>query len=240
MALRTTWGEVLEMTRNEARLSSNTSRGIDQLDYIKQVTKRIYKMLAEDYDWQHLEIKRDSGTSRKLLQAGSRYYDYPSALNPLKITGAWVKWGTTWLPLDYGITYDNRSALDPDNDDRADPITNWMAYGESQFEVWPLPASNGVADGANEVAFEGQKTVTDLTEDASRLDLDDHLVVLMAAAEILAANEQEAAATVKAGAAESRLMRLRANTGSKTRYRMGLGRVNESSHAWPRHPRYVR
>lgn len=238
MALRTTFGEVIEMVRKEARLSTNTSRSIDHLDHIKQLVTRNYKQLAEDYDWRHLELKRDTGVSRKLLQAGSRYYNYPTAVNPQKISRAWVKWGSSWLPLEYGITYDDRSAQDPDNNQRGDPITRWMAYGEEQFEVWPLPATNGVADGVNEVAFEGQKKVTELTEDASRLDMDDHLIALLCAAEILAGNEQEAAAKVKAGAAGSRLETLRGNTGSKTRYVMCLGRVGETT--MPRHPRFIR
>lgn len=240
MALRTTWGDVIEMTRNEAGLSSNTSRGIDHLDHIKQVTKRIYKTLAEDYDWRHLELKRDSSVSRKILQAGSRYYDYPAAVNPQKITGLWVKWGNVWCEVDYGITYHDRTAQDPDNNNRADPITAWMAYGEAQFEVWPLPATNGVADGSNEVAFEGQKIVTDLTADASRLDMDDHLVALMAATEILMGNGQKEKAAVKGGAAKARLDALRANTGSHVRVAMGLGRISAGGNRWPRHPRWVR
>lgn len=238
MALRTTFGEVIEMVRSEARLSTNTSRSIDHLDHIKQLIKRNYKQLAEDYDWRHLELKRDTGVSRKLLQAGSRYYDYPTAVNPQKITRALVKWGGTWQPLEYGITYNDRSAYDPDNNQRVDPIMRWMAYGETQFEVWPLPATNGVADGVNEVAFEGQKKVTELTADASRLDMDDILVSLMCAAEILAANELEKAAAVKADAASARLSTLRGNTGSKARYVMGLGRVGET--VLPRAPRYIR
>lgn len=240
MALRTTFGEVIEMVRNEARLSTNTSRGIDHLDHIKQVITRNYKTLPEDYDWRHLELKRDSSVSRKILQAGSRYYDYPTAVNPQKVTRAWVKWGSTWLPVAYGISYEDRSAFDSDDDQRADPIQRWMAYGEAQFEVHPLPASNGAADGDNEIAFEGQKKVTELTTTSSRLDMDDMLVVLMSAAEILAGNGQKDAAQVKGGLATARLDMLRRNTGSSTRYVMGMGRVSDAAYSWPRHPRFIR
>ena len=228
------------MVRNEARLSTTTSRGIDHLDHIKQLIKRHYYALAEDFDWQHLEIKRDSGTSRKLLQAGSQYYDFPTALNVLKISGAWVKWGSGWERVEYGITYADRSVYDADADQRADPIKKWMFYGGTQFEVWPLPASNGVADGANEVAFEGQKVVERLTSDSSRMDMDDILVSLMVSSEILAANDQETAAKVKAGAAQSRMETLRGNLSSKTRYCMGLGTVSDAGRGYPRHPHFVR
>lgn len=240
MALRTTFGTVIEMTRAEARLSTNTSRGIDHLEYVKQLIKRHYKTLAEDFDWQHLELKKESGVSRKILQAGSNTYSFPAAVNPLKITRAWVKWGSVWLPVEYGIKHHHYSALDPDQDQRTDPITNWTFYDGDGFEVWPMPASNGAADDNNEVAFEGQKKVTELTDNDSRLDMDDILVSLMAAAEILAANEQKAAAAVKGEAAMARMGRLRANLGSKTRYVMGHGAVSDINAGRPRAPRYIR
>jgi hypothetical protein len=238
MALRSTFNEVIEAVRNETRLSSNTSRGIDHLDHIKQLIKRHYYTLAEDFDWQHLELKKETGVSRKVLQAGSNTYDFPAAVNPLKITKMWVKHGT-WLEVGYGIKHSHYSASDPDADQRSDPVTNWAYYDGTGFEVWPTPASNGTADADGEVAFEGQKLVTTLTSTGSRLDMDDHLVTLMVAAEILAGQDQKVAAAVKAEAAQARLGRLRANLASKTRYVMGRGLVAESA-GMPRHPTFIR
>jgi len=239
MTLRATLQEVVNMVRAEARLSTNTSRGIDHLEHIQQLIKRHYYMLAEDYDWRHLEIKRDTGTSRKVLQANSRYYDFPTALNPLRITDAWVKFGGTWQKLDFGITYEDRSSFDPDIPQTTDPVQKWDFYGGTQFEVWPMPASNGTANDDGEIAFEGQKNVERLTGNSSRLDMDDMLVSLFVATEILAENEKELAAKLKGEAAMTRLGRLRANTGSKTRYRMGLGRVDDGARR-PQHPTHIR
>jgi hypothetical protein len=238
VTLRVTLQEVIQQVRNEARLSTNTSRGIDHLDHIKELIKRHYYTLAEDFEWEHLKIKRDSAVSRRLLQAGDRYYNFPAALNVQTITDVWVKWGSGWLQLDYGITYPDRTAQDPDANQRTDPIRSWAFYGGDQFEVWPIPASNGVANGQNEVAFVGQKTVEQLLSDASRLDLDDRLISLMVATEILAETGQELAAKMKSEVALYRLGRLRANMGTKKRYRMGLGAVSPHNE-WPRHPRWV-
>jgi hypothetical protein len=240
MALRTTLSEVVDMVREEADLSTATSRGIDHRDNIKRLIIRNHKMLAEDFDWQHLEIKKESSVGRKLLQAGSRTYNFPTALNPLKIRRAFVKWGSSWLELDYGVKYEQFSAFDPDSNQRSDPITNWDFYSDSEFEVFPLPASNGTANGANEMAFEGQKKVTELVADASRLDMDDILVSLLCATEILASNDRENAAKIKGAAAEARLNTVRGNLRSKIRYRMGLGRVDASGFVRPRHPTYIR
>lgn len=227
------------MVRNECGLSSNTSRGIDHQDHIRQLIKRTYKVLSEDYDWQHLVIKRDFDVSRVVLQAGDRYYNWPAILNPLKVDGAWVKWGSTWQPLAYGITYPDRNTQDPDANQRSDPPMRWQFYGDDQFEVWPLPNSNGTANGVNEVAFEGQKRVEELLADTNRLDMDDILVSLLVSVEILSELKKMEAAQVKGQAATLRFDRLRANLSNKTRYVMGMGRLVETA-GFPRHPTYIR
>jgi hypothetical protein len=238
MALRITLGEVIQAVRAECGLSTNTSRGIDHLDNIRQLIRRHQTTLAEDYDWQHLEIRRESDLSRKLLQAGSRYYNFPDELNPLKISAAWVRSGH-WRELNYGIDYRSHAAFDPDADIRTDPPTHWAFIGAEQFEVWPLPSTNGVANGNNEVGFTGQKKLEALLEDSNRLDLDDILVTLMVATEILAGQKRNEAAAVKGDAAMARLGRMRASLSNQARYVMGRGAVGRSSHLWPRHPTYV-
>ena len=196
MALRKTFAEIVDATINEARLSTATSRGIDHRDHVEEIVKRNYYMLCEEFDsWQHLELKRDATGNRKVLQAGSRYYDWPTNLNPLKVTEAWVKWGSVWMPVTFGITYMDYSISDPSLDQRSDPILQWDYYGGTQFEVWPFPNSDGVADGNNEIAFVGQKLPEQVTGDNSRLDMDDIVLQLLSAAEILNENQSKNAET---------------------------------------------
>lgn len=241
MALRVTFREVIDNVRAEAKLSTNTSRGLDHQEHIKQLIRRHYYTLADDFDWPHLSIKKESAESRKLLAAGSRFYDFPANLNPEKIERLWVKWGSAWLPVTKGISYDNYTAYNPDDDQRVDPITHWDFYGHSQIEVWPVPATDGVQNGINEIAFEGQRLAERLVDDNSRLDLDDILVTLMVATEILLSHGKKDDAAVKGEAAADRLQRMRAGRSSQTRYRMGLGKVPESGgHMYPRHPKFVR
>jgi hypothetical protein len=239
VALRVTLQEVVQAVRAECGLSTNTSRGIDHLDNIKQLIRRHYTTLAEDFDWQHLEIRREAPDSRKLLQAGSRYYNWPAALNPLKIEAAWVMWGNNWVPLDYGIGYREYNVQSSDLDMRCDPVLSWAFYGGEQFEVWPLPVSNGVANVSNEIAFKGQRKVEQLLQDTSRMDMDDILVSLRVSTEILAGQKKMEAASVKGDAAKARLESLRAHLASKTKYVMGKGRVGPDT-GLPRHPDYIR
>jgi len=238
MALRQTFGSIVEMARNEARLSTNTSRGVDHLDHVKQLVKRHYTLLAEDFDWEHLSINRDYDESRVQLQAGSRYYNFPAAINIQKIGKMWLKWGIVWREIDYGIQFKDYSMLDPDSDARADPVLKWDRYGDAQFEVWPLPSTNGdaAAPYSNWVGFEGQRAIETYVADTNRADLDDFMIALYVAAELLAENGQKGASDAKIAAATRRRDSLKASMSDKSRFTMGRGMVNGTGRNYPRHP----
>jgi hypothetical protein len=232
MALRTTLNDIVEMVRDEARLSSNTSRGTDHLPHIKRLIKRHYQTLAESYDWQHLELKREMST--KVMVANQRYYDFPENLNTDKIEEAWYKYGSVWVKLDYGINYNDLNAQDSDEGDTSDPVLKWDFYGDQQFEVYPVPASGGI------ISFIGQKKIEALDTNDSRADLDDIMISLFVAAEILAGNSQQAAAQIKAEAANTRLLQVKSGKGSKMRIKVGGGEISDSSPCRPRNIEYVR
>lgn len=209
MALRTTFGDVIEMVRDECRQSSNASRGIDHLAYIKRLIKRHYELLADDFDWQHLELLEPNGD--KTLGVGQRYYDYPDTLNPLKIETVWTNQTGVWTKVEYGITPVDYTLVGA-----SEPVVKWNRYGETQFEVWPTPSGTGT------LRFVGQKKPEALVTEGSRLDMDDQLVALFASAEILSGTKQPDA-QAKADAAKRRLSQLRAGYADKTRVLMGRG-----------------
>lgn len=166
-------------------------------------------MLWDEYDWPFARIhKEDAG---KTLMEGERYYDFPDLLDVERTVILWRKNGNVWGELIQGITPEDYSAHDSDLPDKADPALKWDVYDESQFEVWPVPASDNW-----EVRFDGYRRKTELVDDEARMDLDDILVVLYAAAEILTAAKQ-ADGPAKLQAAERRLNRLRGRLATKTR-----------------------
>lgn len=232
MALRTTLNDIVDMVRDEARLSSNTSRGSDHRANIVRLIRRHYLTLADGYDWQHLSLR--FGDSKKEMVAGQRFYDFPANLNTDRIVEVHHKHGAVWNPLDYGIGLNEYSARDSELDERTDPVSKWDYYGHAQFEVWPIPAS---ASGA--VCFTGQKKVEPLSADDSRADLDDELIALFASAEILAGNKQMEAAQAKSDAARARLQQLKAGKSDKSRVCIGRGPAQAPSHR-PRSIDYVR
>jgi hypothetical protein len=242
MALRSTLRDLVEMTRDEARLSTNTSRGTDQRGHIVQLIRRHYQMLAEGFEWEHLQLRRTMAESRKALAAGQAEYDFPVALNiQAGIKKVWVKWGAEWEPLTYGITVEDSSFLDMDNNaTRADPIEKWDFYGHEQFQVWPRPQTDYTVDNGYAVAFDGQRRIEQLVDDESRADLDDILISLHAAAELLVENQQKDAAGLKLEMAGERHKRLTGALASKARVVMGIGVIDGNSRRRPARIDYVR
>jgi hypothetical protein len=216
MALRTTLEQLVEMVRDETKVSSNSSRGSDHLAYIQRLIKRHYETLCDAFEWSFLTVHR--GDAQVSLEAGQRYYDWPIEMDTKDTMKAHHFYGNVWVPLEYGIDYANYNQMNPDMNQRADPQMRWQIRDERQFEVWPLPASNG-----NLVEFTGTRRPTKLVANSDRADMDDQLIVLMTAAEILEAQKPGNGA-VKAAAASSRLAAMREKYGGgRRRVRMGMG-----------------
>lgn len=215
MARNTTLSQLLAMLRAECKLSTSTSAGLDNRDYLVQILKRHYDDLYQDYDWPFLKITREN--AGKTLAAGQRYYDFPTTLNQDKPFVVWHQYGNIWYKLEQGIGPDEYSVQDSDTDERSDPQQKWDFYGETQFEVWPLPSTNGGV-----IRFEGTKLKNELNNDNDTADIDDLLIVLHAAAEILEGKNQKDAKK-KEGLAMKRLAKLRGNVTSGKRVVFGAG-----------------
>jgi hypothetical protein len=203
--------------RAEVRRSTNVSVGVDDLDNVKQVLRRVQETLYDEHDWPFLRF-----LTTKTLSAGSRYYDLPDGLTSDQIEQVSFLWNGTWQPVSRGIGFDEYSIFDPDADERSDPVLRWdlrsTALNAEQIEVWPLPASNG-----NKLGFQGKRDLGPLIADSDISTLDDKLIVLYAAAELLAA-QKAADANIKMAAALARLSTLKARAaGPAKRYVMGAG-----------------
>jgi len=207
---------IRNMVRSEARLSGSYSRGPDQTEYIDQLINRNYETLWDEVDWPFARIhKEDAG---KQLQAGERYYDFPTTLDLSRTFTLYRKFGNVWGELVQGILPTDYTSLDSDSDNRSDPVLKWDVYDGNQFEVWPMPASNSY-----EVRFDGVRKLQPLVGDSSRCELDDRLVALYSAAEIMA-GEGKKDAQLKLTLAERRLRFLKARFETKTR--IGLYQPN--------------
>jgi hypothetical protein len=222
-----TLDNLIEAVRAECRLSTDNSRGLENREYLIQVIKRNYEVLYGDYDWPHLAIRREECFVE--TAAGQRYYDWPDLLDVDTIVGAYHKYGNVWVPLNYGINLSTYNMIDSEADIRADPISRWQIRDEDQFEVWPIPITDG-----NLVGFSGKRKFEPLVKGSDRILIDDIVVVLFCAAEILAALKSEDAKR-KMDMASARLLKLRARINEHGRTIVGgVDPLNSKGAGWPR------
>lgn len=208
--------QVVEILQHEIRSSTSTSRGVDNREFLKEMVRRTQEVLYEDYVWPFLVAEK--ADSRKTLAAGQRYYDFPTAINRDRVIDVHSQFGASiWTTIEQGIGPEEYTAIDSDSDARADPALRWDFHGDEQFEVWPLPASNGGV-----IWFRAMLPLTALTSDADVVMLDDRAIALRAAAEILAADGQKDA-QAKLTQAQQRVAKLLGNTSSKQRVVLGGG-----------------
>lgn len=213
MARGTTLGQLVTMLREECGHATSAALGQNTLPRMKRVLQRTQEFLWGDHQWPHLRAYRE-----ELLQAGQRYYTFPPDLAFDRIENVHVRWDDTWRPVCYGIELDNYNAQDPELDDRDDPVLRWQVYEDGQFEVWPLPATNGIR-----LRFEGIRKLAPLIDDADRADLDDNLLVLFAAAEILS-KQKGGDAQAKVQMAGRLYAQLKGQQSKSTMFVMGGGR----------------
>jgi len=202
MARGTALSELVEMTKAElmADTDNAVSPGGDAI--IKLQLAMQQKWLALRWHWPFLKLEKDVD-----LTAGENIYDFPNTAGTGlfelgKPVAAFCYFGELWNELCVGINPKYYNSLNPDLDHRADPVTNWDFFRESnatalKFEVWPLPAT------ANKIRFVGQMTLPDLTGDAHTAILDDLLIVQFTAAKLATRMKQADAPALLAQANET-------------------------------------
>lgn len=176
MARNRTLGELLFDLRAECRMATDSTVGQSENPALKVLLRRTQEMLHDEWDWPHL----DGVWFDKSIIAGSRYYDFPAGLNYERAMTASVLYNGVWQPMNYGFGPLQYNTFNSDNNERSDPATHWRVYSDTQFEVWPLPATAGT------VRFTGTRALGDFDQDTDVCVLDGTMVVLFAAAEQLA------------------------------------------------------
>lgn len=209
MARGTTLGALVTKLRIAARYDPNPALSKNVEPLFIQTLQDVQERLYDEFDWPFLKVYRD-----KTLSAGQRYYDVPDDMNLERIVQVDTLFGSIWEPVERGITLDNYSACNSDLDARRDPLERWDVRdtGEGmQVELWPIPASdNGT------VRFTGYRQLSPLVSTSDRADLDDQLIVLYAAGELLAGKGAADEAQLKLKQAGNRLTLLQGRV-TKTR-----------------------
>jgi hypothetical protein len=158
--------------------STVTTVGQNFRAHIIHRLNREYERLYRDFSWPHLRKWADLA-----LVAGTKTYTLPSiGGDPLTLGDlreVYAKWGGIWTPIKRGIEITDYNAFDSDGGVRNDPAQKWAPASETQIEVWPVPASVGTVRLLALTPFKPMVLETDTCR------LDDQLVALFAAGELL-------------------------------------------------------
>jgi len=203
MARGTQFQDIVKMVELEAGMSASTSANTQIQDHLKHIVNKNYAWLYNNYTWPFSVVTTDEA-----LSAGSRYYTINADLDFEGVTEVWSKYGSEWVPVEYGIDpFEQYNLYNSDDDERSDPVLRWQAYDLTQYEVWPIPASSGT------LRMRGRKKLAKLVNDSDTAVLDDYLLALFSAAELLQRQRSDDA-QAKFQQANSYLTDLRANNAS--------------------------
>lgn len=185
MARGKTFGQIVDATRAEARMTNNPAAGLNANQNVRQVIARTYENLWDQTDWPHLEAAFEIQ-----LQAGQQFYDIPSGVRAERLS---EKAGYAYYPGDarrYPVTskdigWSEYNELEPSvSTQRLDPMRFWCLRADDRIEVWPVPAT-GWPTVQNSLFLRGIRNVDPLVDDGDICQLDDRLVTLFAAAELM-------------------------------------------------------
>ena len=215
MARGTTLLALLQDFRAEIRASSNPAHNIATRETHVRLLQRTQRVLWERVDWPHLRVSRIID-----LDAGQRYYSSADDIHIDRLETVDFMYAGEWCQLAEGIGNEHLASWNSDLDERSWPVERWALHEDDMFEIWPIPSQN--ADDATlegKLKLTGIRNLNPLVDDADTADLDDHLIVLFAAAESLAASGAEDAA-LKLRMAEQRFADITATQGKKKTFRL--------------------
>ncbi len=204
MPTGTTLLELLDMMKAEAGLSLNAAHNVSQRDPHVYLLNRVQRELYVTHDWPILKVTRLVS-----LVTGQRFYDLPADMDLEGVNEVYVTNGAQYEKLTWGIEPEDLNTYNADPTFRTWPVLKWYADPDNtrSFEVWPVPSQDGT------LTFRGRKALTKMVEDTDKCVLDDNLIALFAAAEILAKVKSEDA-QIKLQKAQNLLRHLKARQGS--------------------------
>lgn len=214
-------GQMVTNLRLELGQSSSAAAGINMRDQLVYLLNRTQEELALSYTWPGMTVDRDIP-----IQIGARYYAYPTDLSFENITDAWLVWGSLFGEMKYGIGPDEFALWNSNTGFLSWPVERWMHHSDDNtFELWPVPSEAPPASANAEAArirFRGTKSVAPMVADSDLCTLPATAIVLFAAAERLADNENPRA-KIKLGRAENFVRQLKVRQGSNKRGPFVLG-----------------
>lgn len=207
---------LLNDLRAECRGSLNPAHNAQARDSQVMLLQRTQEWLWEDFNWPHMHAERQYAGS-----AGQRRYDFSADFDMERIEKIEFKTGGVWEPLCAGIDARHYALFDSDLNQRSFPAQRWRVLEDDEIEIWPILDTDGAPDTLEGyIKVHGIKRLRPFVADADRADLDDKVIVLFAAAELLG----EKGGQIKLDLATKRYTKLKGHQTKRTRFQMfGVG-----------------
>lgn len=216
MALNTTLLDLRTMLK--AEIGDNLSSGTALDTTYTQKLALAQKLLVSELDFSYLQEQWDVSVG-----AGGRYVAMPTTtvrgssylMDYSRQPEAYVFFNQLYIGLEYGIGVPEFNYQNSDLNQGVDPIQRWrwthkgVGAANQQVEFWPMPQT------AQTVRFYGQRALNALAVDADTADLDDVLLVLTVAVDILSRRKGADAAT-RLASASRRLQQIRGSLPQRT------------------------
>jgi hypothetical protein len=185
MARNQTLDRIVQLVRAEAGHFTSASAGINMDETIRVAVSRTYEALAREHDWPHL-----IETFEIPLAAGQFAYGIPAGADPDRLIADdahayYVSDKRRYPVCCEDITWQHKNERDPTVlAERLDPVRIWTRAPDDRIEVWPTPAT----DNNGTLYLKAHRLVTPLVAGADLCRLDDRMVSLFVAAEMLGAD----------------------------------------------------
>ncbi len=217
MARGVAFSELVLNLRAELRRSQAPGIGTEDLAPLKRTINHVVAVVSNKEDWPFLYRKFDPIA----IAPGDRFFDIPAGLVLERIISVRIKWGGTYYDVWCGITYDDYISWDPAEDERSSPALKYdfqNINGNEQLEIWPI------SEGVQSLLFEGYIEHPKLVNDTDLCQLDDEIILLFAAAELMGDSFKAEAQAKRDQANELlRLIKIKGARNDGAPVRMGLG-----------------